>query len=195
MMNRRNFVLAAAAAQLLRASKAQDTGKTAHGDLIIDNITNHSTGTYESLTGSVFINQKVDDHSNIHIKAAKEVHIGQKIDQHSQVKIDASGDISIGEKIDQHSVGIITSGNGNVRIGQKIDQHSWARISVPNGCLKIGQGVDQHSHLHYRDFRDYQNYLGRQPQCGSAVEPVENGSTVDNDMTVGWDPKESGPGS
>ena len=120
------------------------------GDLHIDNITNHTTGTFQSRTGSVIIDQKIDDHSKVRVIAAKDVKIGQKIDQHSQAEITAGGSVSIGQKIDQHSVGLIRAERGNVDIGQKIDQHSWARISAPNGNLKIGQGVDQHSHLHYQ---------------------------------------------
>ena len=152
------------------------------GDLRIDNISSHATGTYQSRKGSIIINQKVDDHSNVRLVAAKDVRIGEKIDQHSQAEIDAGGSVSIGQKIDQHSVALITSRSGNVSIGEKIDQHSWAMIFVPNGNLNIGQGVDQHSYLHY------------QARSGS-VGHVDGGSTVDSNMSVGWDPSESGPTS
>lgn len=152
------------------------------GDLHIHNITNHATGTFESRDGSIIIDEKVDDHSNVRLLAAGDVRIGQKIDQHSQAEIIAGGNVSIGEKIDQHSVGLITAKTGNVDIGQKIDQHSWARISAPNGTLRIGEAVDQHSHLHW--------------QARSASIPrVDNESTSDNDMAAGWDPHESGPES
>ena len=169
------------------------------GDLHIKTIT-HGSGMYQSKKGSVIIDEKIDDHSNVHIKAAMnvgigqkidqhslavieagaDVGIGQKIDQHSQAEITAGGSVTIGQKIDQHSVGIITAQNGNVDIGQKIDQHSWARISVPNGTLSIGEAVDQHSQLHY--------------QARTASIPrVEHGSTSDADMIVGWDADEFGP--
>jgi hypothetical protein len=126
--------------------------------------------------------KKIDDHSNVRVIAAKDVKIGQKIDQHSQAEITAGGSVSIGQKIDQHSFGLIRAERGNVDIGQKIDQHSWARISAPNGSLKIGQGVDQHSHLHYQ-------------AKSSTIPTIDNGSTADGDMTVGWDPHESRPDS
>ena len=152
------------------------------GDLHIQNITNHTTGTFQSLNGSVYVEEKIDDHSDVTILAAVNVQIGQKIDQHSQAEIVAGGSVTIGEKIDQHSVAVITAMSGNVNIGQKIDQHSWARIRVSHGALDIGEAVDQHSNLHYQ-------------AMSASIPRVDGNSTVDGDMNAGWDPSQQGPNS
>src|SRR5579862_6304735 len=94
------------------------------GDLHIQTITNHASGTFQSLNGSVIIDEKIDDHCDVRVFAAVDVRIGQKIDQHSKVEIIAGGSVSIKEKIDRHSVAIITAQHGDVTIGQKIDEHS-----------------------------------------------------------------------
>jgi len=158
------------------------TDQIVDDDLYIQNITNRTTGTFQSRNGSVYIEEKVDDHSDVTILAAVDVQIAQKVDQHSQAEIVAGGSVTIGEKIDQHSVAVITAMNGNVNIGQKIDQHSWARIRVPNGALTIGEAVDQHSHLHYQ-------------AMSASIPRVDGNSTADGDMNAGWDPSEQGPNS
>ena len=169
---------------------------------IVEKIDQHSIVNI-SAGGRVYIGQGIDQHSQANITAGDSVTIVHKIDQHSvatittqtgdvlipqgidqhsQATITAGGSVTIGQKIDQHSVAIITTQTGNVSIPQKIDQHSWARINAPKGAVSIGQGVDQHSHLH---FRARSNSIGK----------VNVGSTADGDLTAGFDPKESGPGS
>ncbi len=143
------------------------------GDIVIDNISGASD-TIVSNHGSVTITNKIDDHSNVTIRAATFVRIGQKVDQHSRATISAGTDVVIGQKIDQHSIAHIQAG-GSINIGQKVDQHSQAYLYAPNGNITVQQGVDQHSWVHW--------------QAKSANIPnLGNGSRVDNNLNA---PEES----
>jgi len=146
------------------------------GDIVVETFSN-ATATLESRHGSVTINQKIDDHSNLTIRAAKNVTIGQKIDQHSSADIVAGGSVDIGQKIDQHSVARIVAQTGNISIAQKVDQHSTAFLSAPAGNINIGQGIDQHSIVHY---------LAKGAQLGT----FSSGGTADTNMNAPVDPNQ-----
>ncbi|MGA8474999.1 MAG: hypothetical protein WB681_08030 [Candidatus Cybelea sp.] len=143
------------------------------GDIVIDNISGASD-TIVSNHGSVTITNKIDDHSNVTIRAATFVRIGQKVDQHSRATISAGTDVTIGQKIDQHSIAHIQAG-GSINIGQKVDQHSQAYLYAPSGNITVQQGVDQHSWVHW------QSKSANIPNLG-------NGSRVDNNLNA---PEES----
>jgi hypothetical protein len=139
------------------------------GDIVIDNISG-ATDTIISHHGSVTINNKIDDHSNVTIQAATFVTIGQKIDQHSRAIIVAGTNVTIGQKIDQHSIAHIQAG-GSINIGQKVDQHSQAYLDAPNGTITVQQGVDQHSLVHWR-------------AKSASIPNLGNGSGVDNNLNA-----------
>lgn len=122
-----------------------DITQVQDGDIVVRTVTNASTAMLHSRKGSVTINEKIDENSNLTIRAAKNVSIGQKIDQHSNPDIVAGGSVEIGRKIDQYSVARIVAQTGNINIGQKVDQHNTAFLSAPAGNIVIGEGINQHS--------------------------------------------------
>jgi len=146
------------------------------GDIVVDNFSN-ATATLESRKGSVTINQKIDDNSNVTINAAKDVTIGQKIDQHSNAVIVAGGSVTIGQKIDQHSVARITAQTGSIHIGQKVDQHSTAFLAAPKGSIVIDQGIDQHSAVHYQT-------------ANAQLGTVTGSATADSNMNAAVNPNQ-----
>ncbi len=108
---------------------------------------NNTTLTIKA-TGTVTIQEKIDQHSNVTITAAS-VYIGQKIDQHSESHITALGSVHIGEKIDQHSQAWITSENGTILIGQNVDAESYADLWAKNGAITMGEPVNGNSTVEF----------------------------------------------
>ena len=177
VLNRRQ-VLAATAVGLVSAVPSFAADIIQEGDIVVETLSN-TTATLESKQGSVTIRKRIDQHSNLTIRAAKDVTIGEKIDQHSSANITAGGSVTIGQKIDQHSIARITA--QNIHIGEKVDQHSVAFLSAPNGTLAIDQGVSGTSVVHY---------LAKTARIGH----VDDNCTVDMNMNAPVGP-DQGPNS
>ena len=143
--------------------------------VVAENISGANNLVLESRNGSVTINQKIDDHSSVIIRAGKDVTITQKVDQHSVADITAHGSVTIVQKVDQHSVVRITAETGDIHIGQKVDQHSTAFLSAPAGEIFIDQGIDGHSIVHYHSL-------------GAHLGSFSGGGTADTNMAAPVDP-------
>lgn len=141
-------------------------------DIQIERINEHSKVNVTSLTGSITIVEKIDQHCQVYLRAKRDINIFQKIDQHSRVTLHADRNIKIFESIDQHCrTEFFIHGAGNVVIDQKVNETSYARITVPNGTITIGEGVDQHSVVDY--------FCVNPPGNGhGGISRIDNGSKI-----------------
>jgi hypothetical protein len=151
------------------------------GDVTLQNLTQTRGVQIRSNKGSVTIEQKIDDHSDVTIQAAVDVTIMQKVDQHSAATITAGRNVFIGQKIDQHSLARITAG-ANISIGQKVDQHSVAFLSAPHGSITIGQGISAQAVVHA---------TAKNENLGT----IDSGASADHNMNAAVDPTQVGPDS
>ncbi|HEV3330829.1 MAG TPA: hypothetical protein VG096_07600 [Bryobacteraceae bacterium] len=162
-------------------AKAKMADIVQDGDITLQNVTQTRGMQIRSNKGSVTIEQKIDDHSDVTIHAAVDVTIVQKIDQHSAATITAGRNVSIGQKIDQHSLARITAG-ANILIGQKVDQHSVAFLSAPHGSITISQGISAEAVVHS---------TAKHESLGT----IDSGASADHNMNAAVDPTQVGPDS